>query len=63
MRDLSAAGFLYGTLHRQNRSRHMTELTKYFVGIDLHKTVTHVCVLDEDGEIIEKRRFTGGSLQ
>lgn len=41
----------------------MTENAKYFIGIDLHKTITQVCVLDKDGEILEERRFTGGSLE
>ena len=41
----------------------MDETTKYFVGVDLHKTILQVCVLDHDGEVIEERRFRGGSLR
>ena len=41
----------------------MNETSKYFVGIDLHKTITQVCVVDRGGEIVEERRFTGGSLK
>ena len=40
----------------------MIATTKYFIGIDLHKSILQVCVLDKDGEIIKERRFTGGSL-
>jgi transposase len=41
----------------------MKESTKYFVGVDLHKTILQVCVLDGDGEVIKERRFRGGSLE
>ena len=41
----------------------MSETTRYFVGVDLHKTILQVCVLDHDGEIIEEHRFRGGSLE
>jgi transposase len=41
----------------------MSETTKYFVGVDLHKTILQVCVLDGDGEILKERRFRGGSLE
>lgn len=41
----------------------MTKSATYFVGIDLHKTITQVCVLDVDGEVVEERRFVGGSLK
>lgn len=40
----------------------MIESTKHFVGIDLHKSILQVCVLDNDGEIIKERRFRGASL-
>ena len=41
----------------------MSEPTKYFVGVDLHKTILQVCVLDRDGEVLKERRFRGGSLE
>jgi transposase len=41
----------------------MTENAKYFIGIDLHKTITQVCVLDRHGEVVEERRFVGGTLE
>ncbi len=41
----------------------MDQTTKYFVGVDLHKTIVQVCVLDHDGEILEERRFRGGSIE
>jgi predicted NBD/HSP70 family sugar kinase len=34
----------------------MTE-PKYFIGIDLHKTVIQVCVLDDKGELGEECRL------
>jgi len=40
----------------------MSDTTKYFIGIDLHKSILQVCVLDKDGEIIKERRFREGSL-
>ncbi len=41
----------------------MSENTKYFVGVDLHKTILQVCVLDGDGKVLRERRFRGGSLE
>ena len=41
----------------------MDETTRYFVGVDLHKTILQVCVLDHDGETLKERRFRGGSLE
>lgn len=41
----------------------MDNPSKYFVGVDLHKTILQVCVLDSDGNILEERRFRGGSLE
>jgi transposase len=35
----------------------------YFVGIDLHKELIQVCVLDARGEKIAEHRFPGGSLE
>lgn len=32
-------------------------MTKYHVGIDLHKTVAQVCVRDTQGEIVAERRY------
>jgi transposase len=34
----------------------------YFIGVDLHRTVIQVCVLDQDGEIAQEARFRGESL-
>ena len=36
---------------------------QYFVGIDLHKVIIQVCVLDDDGEIVEERRLRSDSLE
>jgi transposase len=36
--------------------------TQYFVGIDLHKTVLQVCVLDAEGKIVCQERHRIGSL-
>jgi len=35
----------------------------YFVGIDLHKELIQVCVLDARGEKIAEQRFAGGTLE
>ncbi len=40
----------------------MNDTSKHFVGVDLHKSILQVCVLDKHGEIIKERRFRGGSL-
>ena len=37
--------------------------TRYFIGVDLHKAVVQVCVLDEKGQIVEERRFRYSSLE
>lgn len=37
--------------------------TQHFVGIDLHKSVIQVCVLDSSGKIIEESRHRGESFQ
>src|SRR5919108_3321248 len=34
----------------------------YFVGIDLHKELIQVCVLNAGGEKIAEHRFPGGTL-
>ncbi len=34
----------------------------YFVGVDLHKAVVQVCVLDENGEVVNEKRFRGQTL-
>lgn len=31
--------------------------TRYFIGVDLHKTVIQVCVLDATGEIVQEKRY------
>lgn len=35
----------------------------YFVGIDLHKELIQVCVLDARGERVSEQRFRGGALE
>lgn len=37
--------------------------TQYFAGIDLHKSVIQVCVLDAAGDVLEESRHRGESLQ
>ena len=37
------------------REEPMTKVT-HFIGIDLHKTVVQVCVLDERGEVSDEFR-------
>lgn len=39
------------------------ERQAYFVGIDLHKKITQVCVLDAHGNKVAEQRFDGASLQ
>lgn len=41
----------------------MNGTTKYFVGVDLHKTILQVCVLDGEGDVLTERRFRGASLE
>ena len=40
----------------------MARVTRFFVGVDLHKTVIQVCVMDRLGEIIEERRYLAKDL-
>jgi transposase len=35
----------------------------HFVGVDLHRAVLQVCVLDTDGEVVAEKRFRGESLE
>jgi transposase len=37
--------------------------TQYFVGIDLHKSVVQLCVLDAEGEVVCRERHWIGSLE
>jgi len=39
------------------------ESQAYFVGIDLHKELIQVCVLDARGEKVTEQRFRGGTLE
>lgn len=39
------------------------QMQAYFVGIDLHKELIQVCVLDGRGEKIAEHRFPGGTLE
>jgi transposase len=34
----------------------------YFIGVDLHKAVVQVCVLDKEGEVVLEKRFRGQTL-
>jgi transposase len=36
---------------------------RYFIGVDLHRSVIQVCVLDPEGEIVDERRLRGDSLE
>ena len=40
----------------------MSNVTRFFVGVDLHKTVIQICVLDHFGEIVEERRHLATDL-
>lgn len=35
-------------------------MERFYVGVDLHRTVIQVCVLGADGKVTEERRFGGG---
>jgi len=35
----------------------------YFIGVDLHKAVLQICVLDSSGEIVKEHRFRGTSVE
>jgi len=39
------------------------ESQAYFVGIDLHKELIQLCVLDAHGERVKEQRFPGGTLK
>jgi transposase len=36
---------------------------EHFIGVDLHKAVIQVCVLDLSGAVVHEQRFTGASLE
>ena len=40
----------------------MSNVTRFFVGVDLHKTVIQICVLDQQGQIVEERRYQAADL-
>ena len=40
----------------------MSSVARFFVGVDLHKTVIQICVLDQQGQIVEERRYHAGDL-
>lgn len=40
----------------------MSNVTRFFVGVDLHKTVIQICVLDPQGQIVEERRYQAADL-
>ncbi len=40
----------------------MDNPSKNFVGIDPHKAILQVCMLDGDDNILEEHRFRSGSL-
>jgi len=35
----------------------MARVARHFVGIDLHRTVIQVCVMNEDGDVVQERRW------
>jgi len=39
-----------------------SNLTRFFIGVDLHKTVIQICVLDKFGEVVEERRHLARDL-
>lgn len=41
----------------------MNKLAQFYGGIDLHKTVTQICILDMDSEVIEENRFRADDLR
>jgi len=41
----------------------MSKIAQYYVGIDLHKSILQVCVLDGRGATIAEKRFTGSDFQ
>jgi transposase len=41
----------------------MIKNSRMYVGIDLHKSVIQVCVLDSDGKTVSETRHTGSSLK
>ncbi len=40
----------------------MSNVTRFFVGVDLHKTVIQICVLDHLGEVVEEHRHLAHDL-
>ena len=40
----------------------MSSVARFFVGVDLHKTIIQTCVLDQQGEIVEERRYQATDL-
>lgn len=40
----------------------MKTLTRFYVGVDLHKTAIQICVLNDHGDVLEERRFLVRSL-
>ena len=41
----------------------MNDTSKHFVGIDLHRAILQVFVLDAEGEIVKERHFHGASIE
>lgn len=40
----------------------MSNLTRFFVGVDLHKTIIQLCVIDNCGEVVTEHRFRAHDL-
>lgn len=40
----------------------MSNVARFFIGVDLHKTVIQICVLDQQGQIVDERRYQAGDL-
>ena len=40
----------------------MTKVTRFFIGVDLHKTVIQICVLGRTGDIVEEARHLAYNL-
>lgn len=50
---------VFARSHQPGESRREVchPMSQYHVGVDLHKTIAQICVLDAQGEVLEERRF------
>jgi transposase len=40
----------------------MNKVARFFIGVDLHKTVIQICVVDQQGEVVQERRHLAHDL-